>query len=153
MPRGKGTTTITASCNGYSATCEVVVNVDGITNLLADVAFNAGYISNNGSITAGGAGDVYTDKFGIAVLAGSTIVVNLLDVKSTATYSRIMYYSDNGAVVGYTEGSAGANGVVITSTVPNNATLAAFSINKSNGFSGIEITSDGEIVGSLDYTT
>lgn len=29
-PVGKGTTTITASCNGYSATCEVVSNVDGL---------------------------------------------------------------------------------------------------------------------------
>lgn len=151
-PIGKGSTVITASCNGYSATCEVVVNLDGI-NVLIGVAFNAGFINNNGSITAGGANDVYTDKFGIAVLAGSTIVVNLLDVKSTATYSRIMYYSDNGAVVGYTEGSAGTNGVVITSTVPNNATLAALSINKSNGFSGIEITIDGMVVGLLNYTT
>lgn len=32
-PQRKGTTTITASCNGYSASCEVVVNCEGIPML------------------------------------------------------------------------------------------------------------------------
>ncbi len=151
-PMGKGTTTITASCNGYSATCEVVVNAEGM-NVLAGVAFNAGYISNNGSITAGGASDVYTDKFSILPLVGHALTITLLDAKSTATNSRIVYYNDNGAVKGYTQGSSiGTDGIVITSTVPSDATLAAISINKSNGFSGIRIALGGAIVGLLSYT-
>lgn len=32
-PMGKGTTTITVTCNGYSATCEVVVNMEGLPML------------------------------------------------------------------------------------------------------------------------
>ena len=149
-PTGKGTTTITAECNGHIATCEVVVNTE-ITNILAGIKFNAGYISNNGSVTTSGNSDVYTDKFRIDQLTSQQIVVNLIDTKSTASNSRIVYYRQDGSVCGYTTGTAGTNKVVITSTVPSDTYYAAISINKSNGFSGIEITYSGTLIGQISY--
>lgn len=153
MPMGKGTTTITASSNGHTASCEVVATCD-ILNIIGDVTFNAGYVNNNGTTSNGGSADTYTSRFRIDACAGQTLVIDLFDVKSQASYNRIVYYNESGTVVGYAEGASGTNKVTITTTVPTDAVYAAMSINKSNGFSRIEIViSGGVIIGQIDYTT
>lgn len=154
-PVKDGTATITVTCGDYSATCAVTVNagLEAPANILDNIDWNAGYISDNGSITAGGAADTYTTKFDISEYSDASIIVTLLDVTSNPTYSRICYYNESESIIGATQGTAGDGCVTITSTVPNNAVYAAISINKSGGLSGIEITCDNVLIGSVEYTS
>lgn len=151
-PVSDGTAIITVTCGDYSASCVVTVNAGLEPNILAGIGFNTGYISNNGSVNTTSTSDTYTDKFGIDQCAGNGIIVTLNDVKSTASNSRICYYNENNGFISYTLGTAATNAVTITSTVPTNAVSAAISVNKSNGFSGITITYNGEQIGAINYT-
>lgn len=155
-PVGDGTATITASCGNSSVTCVVIVNA-GLErveiNILEDVGFNAGYLSNNGDATNGGTADAYTDKFDISDYVGQSIEVQLIDVRNTASNSRICYYNANNACIGYTQATTASYGAVITSTVPSNTTYAAISVNKSEGFSSITIICSGTEIGQIDYTS
>lgn len=155
-PVGDGTAIITASCGNSSVTCVVIVNA-GLEcvdiNILEDIDFNAGYLSNNGGATNGGTADAYTDKFDISDYVGQSIEVQLIDVRNTASNSRICYYNANNACIGYTQATTASYGAVITSTVPSNAIYAAISVNKSEGFSSITIICSGTKIGQIDYTS
>ena len=152
-PVNDGTATITVTCGEHSATCAVTVNAGLDVNILRNVGFNAGYLSNNGNATNGGTGDAYTDKFDISNYVGTAIEVQLIDVTNTASNSRICYYNSSNTCVGYTQATTASYGAVITSTVPDNATYAAISVNKSGGFSAIGIYCDGVRIGYIDYTS
>lgn len=154
-PISDGTATITVTSGDCSATCEVTVSagLDGSDNILLDVGFNTGYLSNNGAATTTSSGDTYTDKFDISYYVGDSIEVQLIDVRNTASNSRICYYNENNTCVGYTLAATASYGAVITSTVPDNAVYAAISVNKSGGFSAIDIYYDGVQIGYIDYTS
>lgn len=155
-PVGDGTATITAACGDSIVTCEVTVNA-GLEcqdiNILYEIGFNVGYLSNDGNATNGSAGDAYTNKFDISDYVGESIEVQLIDVRNTASNSKICYYNANNACVGYTQASTATYGAVITSTVPNNAVYAAISVNKSSGFSAIDIYCGDQQIGYVDYTS
>lgn len=123
------------------------------SDIMAGIGFNAGYINPDGSINSGGTADVYTDKFEIGDYAGSSITITLVDVKSTPSYSRIIYYDVNSNVVGNTQGVASGSNVTITSTIPTTAVYAAISINKSSGFSAIEIVYSEKVISYVSYTS
>lgn len=155
-PNGDGTTTITASCGESSVTCTVTVNagLEYKANILSNVVFNTGYTNDNGVI--GGttsATDTYTNKFDISEYANCSIVVTLLDVKSNPTFNRICYYNTNEVWLSTVTGVKSGNNVTMTSIVPENAMYAVISVNKSSGFSGIDITCDGIQIGHIDYTS
>lgn len=153
-PHSHGTATITAYSllHDVSAQCSVTVSAEvEFTNILADIEFSAGYLSNGSANEPNSTADVYTDKFTVADFVGESIVVTLLDVKSTASNSRICYYDSNNGFISQTDGTASGNNVTITSTVPTNAVYAAISVNKSAGFSGINIVCDDRNIGSIEY--
>ena len=149
----------TGEVNIPNVTGEIVITATAekdpnIPNILAGVGFNSGYINGNTGAPASASSDRYTDYFDIGYLAGESVVVNLLDVKTTAGNSRIAYYDANKKWISCTNGnSKTSDGVSITSTVPATAVYAIISIAAGSGFSTIIIESSGSEFGYLEYTS
>lgn len=150
---------VTGEVNIHNITGEIVIaataerDPNAPANILDGVEFILGYIDNNGSINTTSTGDTRTNQFDISEYAGMSIVVNLVDVKSNPAYNRIVYYNENNSVVGSTQGAASGTNVTIESTVPATAVYAAISVNKSSGFSAIDITCYGEQIGYIEYAS
>jgi hypothetical protein len=120
-------------------------------NVLKAVTFTSGCISQSGVVTSA-SGDVYTDRFVIAGVAGKAIDITLRNLASTPRNSRVCYYDINGEFISYSEGVKTGDHVSIMGTVPATAVFAAISINKSSGFSGIDIVCDTRTIGYVTYT-
>lgn len=153
-PISDGTAIITVTCGDHSATCTVTVNA-GLesTNILYNIGFNSGYLNGNTGAAAGATSDLYTDKFDISMYAGNPINVQLTNVTTIATNSRMCYYTTDNTFISSVNGVSGGSGIVnMASTVPSNAVYAAISIAKNNNFS-INITCDSVTIGTIDYTS
>lgn len=84
--KSNGTTTITATCGSYSATCEVTVT--GVEEVTIDYSF--GYINNNGELVS--AENNYVDNNFVAATGGLNIIITTpIPVKNI----RINEYNQN----------------------------------------------------------
>lgn len=154
-PISDGTAIVTVTSGNHSTECTVIVNAGlELSNILDGLTFNIGYLGSDGSIAnTTSTSDTYTNKFNISNYANTPIDIELLDVYAAAGHSRICYYDANENYISSVSGYAADYGAIIRSTVPTNAVYAAISVNKSVGFSEINILCSNVTIGHVVYTS
>lgn len=94
--KANGNATITASCGGFSATCEISVSGidEAVTdNILENAVWSAEFIDTTTGIAQASSADVATDYFDISAYAGKRLFLEYPGANPNNSASRIYFYN------------------------------------------------------------